>query len=97
LLALKLSALILLEHTNFHATSCARCLEECIAGAEYWDVHLESQPPDHMRDRILNFLAAHARAEVHAERWHERGPREHTSRTGRGVIMGATTQGAGRA
>ena len=43
-----------------HATSCARYLEECLPGADYWDVHLESQPPDHIRDRILDFLATHA-------------------------------------
>jgi pimeloyl-ACP methyl ester carboxylesterase len=66
LLALKLPALILPGHTDFHATSCARYLEECISGAEYWDVHLESQPPDHIRDRILNLLATHASAGVHA-------------------------------
>jgi hypothetical protein len=30
-------------------------------------VHLESQPPDHhIRDRILDFLATHAGAGVHA-------------------------------
>jgi pimeloyl-ACP methyl ester carboxylesterase len=66
LLALKLPALILPGHTDFHATSCARYLEECISGADYWDVHLESQPPDHIRDRIRNFLATHASAGVHA-------------------------------
>jgi pimeloyl-ACP methyl ester carboxylesterase len=66
LMALKLPALILPGHTDFHATSCARYLEECLAGAEYWDVHLESQPPNLIRDRILSFLSAHARAEVHA-------------------------------
>jgi hypothetical protein len=47
LLALKVPALILPGHTNFHATSCARYLEECLPGAEYWDVHLESQPRAH--------------------------------------------------
>jgi pimeloyl-ACP methyl ester carboxylesterase len=64
LLALKLPALILPGHTDFHATSCARYLEECISGADDWDVHLESQPPDHIRDRILDFLATHASVEV---------------------------------
>jgi alpha/beta hydrolase fold len=66
LMALKLPTLILPGHTDFHATSCARYLEECIPGAEYWDVHLESQSPDHIRDRILGFLATHAGAGVHA-------------------------------
>jgi hypothetical protein len=66
LMALKLQTLILPGHTDFHATSCARYLEECIAGAAYWDVHLESQPPDGIRDRILDFFPAHAGAGVHA-------------------------------
>jgi hypothetical protein len=35
LMALKFPALILPGHTDFHATSCARYLEECIPGAEY--------------------------------------------------------------
>jgi len=35
LLALTLRALILPGHTDFHATSCARYLEECIPGADY--------------------------------------------------------------
>jgi pimeloyl-ACP methyl ester carboxylesterase len=39
---------------------------DTIPGAEYWHVHLESQPPDHIRDRILDFLATHAGAGVHA-------------------------------
>ena len=55
----KMPALILPGHTDNHATSCARFLEECIPGAEYWDVHLESQPPDLIRDRILEFLSNH--------------------------------------
>jgi hypothetical protein len=46
---------------------CARCLmDECIPGADYWDVHLESEPPDYIRDRILDFFATHASAGVHA-------------------------------
>ncbi len=64
LMSLKLPALILPGHTDFHATSCARYLEECIVGAEYWDVHLESQPPDRVRDRILAFLSAHVDAGI---------------------------------
>ena len=57
-MALKLPALVLPGHTDMHATSCARYLEECIPGAEYWDVHLESQSPDRIRDRILAFLSS---------------------------------------
>lgn len=36
------------------------------AYADHWDVHLESQPPDHRRDRILDFVAPRAGAGVHA-------------------------------
>jgi hypothetical protein len=39
---------------------------ERIPGSEYGDVHLESQPQDHIWDRILAFLSAPASAEVHA-------------------------------
>jgi pimeloyl-ACP methyl ester carboxylesterase len=49
LLALKLPALILPGHADFHATSCARYLEECIPGADYWDVHLNPNPRPHTR------------------------------------------------
>jgi hypothetical protein len=66
LLALKLPTLIPPGHTEAHATSCARYLEECIPGADYWDVHLESQPPDLIRDRILDFFATPAGAGVYA-------------------------------
>jgi hypothetical protein len=66
LMALKLPALILLGHSDFHATSCARYLEESLPGAAYWDVHLESQPPEPIQDHILTFLAAHAGAGAQA-------------------------------
>jgi pimeloyl-ACP methyl ester carboxylesterase len=36
------------------------------AYADYWDVHLESQPPDHRGDRIVDFLARRAGVGVHA-------------------------------
>ena len=64
LMALKVPAVILPGHTEAHGTSCARYLEECIPGAEYWDVQLESQDPLVIRDHILEFLAAHSPAGV---------------------------------
>ena len=57
LMALKLPAIILPGHTDNHGTSCARYLEECIPDSQYWDVHLESQSPELIRDRILEFLS----------------------------------------
>jgi pimeloyl-ACP methyl ester carboxylesterase len=58
LMALKVPAVILPGHTDNHATSCARFLEECIPGSQYWNVHLESQAPDRIRDHIHDFLLA---------------------------------------
>jgi hypothetical protein len=66
LLALKLPTLIVPSHTDFHATLCARYREECIPGADHWDVHVESQPPDHIRDRSLNFRATRGSVGAHA-------------------------------
>ena len=56
-MALKVPTVILPGHTDNHATSCARFLEECILGANCWDVHLETQPPELIRDQILAFLS----------------------------------------
>ena len=56
LMPLKVPMVILPGHTDNHATSCARFLEECILGANYWDVHLETQPPELIRHHILAFL-----------------------------------------
>jgi hypothetical protein len=64
LMALKVPSVILPGHTENHGTSCARYLEECIPGSEYWDVHLESQDPVVIRDHILAFLGNYATAGV---------------------------------
>ena len=64
LMALKVSAIILPGHTTNHGTSCARYLEECIPDSQYWNVDLESQPPELIRDHILEFLSAHTAAGV---------------------------------
>ena len=49
--------LILPGHTDFHATSCARYLEECIPGSEYWDAPVDAQTEETSSTRILEFLA----------------------------------------
>ncbi len=55
-MALKVPTVILPGHTDNHATFCARFLVECNLGSNYWDVHLESQLPELIRDHILAFL-----------------------------------------
>ena len=58
LLTLKIPALIVPGRDASHATSAARYLEECLAGAEYWDVLPAAQTEDTAPARILQFLGA---------------------------------------
>lgn len=39
-----------------HATSAARYLEECIPGAEYWDLLPDAQTEENVPDRLMEFL-----------------------------------------
>jgi hypothetical protein len=39
-----------------HATSAARYLEECLPGAQYWDVAPEQQTEASAPSRVLEFL-----------------------------------------
>ena len=39
-----------------HATSAARYLEECIPGAEYWDLLPDEQTEDNVPPRLIDFL-----------------------------------------
>ncbi len=57
-MAHKEPAVILPGHIDNQATYCARFLEECILESKYWDVCMESRPPDLIRDGILEFLLA---------------------------------------
>lgn len=59
LLLLDIPALIVPGSDASHATSAARYLEECIPGAEYWDMPVKSQTPDATAQRVLDFLAKH--------------------------------------
>lgn len=63
LLRLDIPALIVPGHDESHATSAARYLEECLPGAQYWDVPVASQTADTAPARLLDFLAA-ARGEA---------------------------------
>jgi pimeloyl-ACP methyl ester carboxylesterase len=56
LLQLRIPALVIPGHDESHATSAARYLEECIPGAQYWDVPVDGQTEQTAPARILQFL-----------------------------------------
>ena len=57
LMRLNIPALVVPGRDAAHATSAARYLEECIPGAEYWDVPVAEQTEAATPPRILEFLA----------------------------------------
>jgi pimeloyl-ACP methyl ester carboxylesterase len=57
LMRLKVPALVVPGRDAAHATSAARYLEECIPGAEYWDMPVADQTEAATPGRILEFLA----------------------------------------
>ena len=56
LMRLSVPTLVVPGHDESHATSAARYLEECISGAEYWDVPVEAQTEEAAAARLLDFL-----------------------------------------
>ncbi len=56
LMRLDIPALIVPGRDNFHATSAARYLEECLPKSEYWDVPVEKQTEDVTAARVIEFL-----------------------------------------
>ena len=58
LLSLGIPALVVPGQDASHATSAARYLQECLPGAEYWDVPVSGQTGQTAPARILPFLAA---------------------------------------
>jgi pimeloyl-ACP methyl ester carboxylesterase len=56
LMRLDTRALIVPGQDNFHGTSAARYLEECLPKAEYWDLPVEAQTEENVPARILEFL-----------------------------------------
>ena len=56
LLRLSIPTLIVPGGDASHATSAARYLEECIPGAEYWDVPAAAQTEANAPQRLLEFL-----------------------------------------
>ncbi|HEY2134823.1 MAG TPA: alpha/beta hydrolase [Xanthobacteraceae bacterium] len=56
LLRLNIPALVVPGRDASHATSAARYLEECLPGAEYWDVPVAGQTEETTPRRLLEFL-----------------------------------------
>jgi pimeloyl-ACP methyl ester carboxylesterase len=56
LMRLAIPALVVPGHDNFHGTSAARYLEECLPRAEYWDVPVAEQTEQNTPARVLEFL-----------------------------------------
>jgi hypothetical protein len=58
LMSLDVPALIVPGQDASHAPSAARYLQECLAGAAYWDVPVALQTAGNAPDRVLEFLDA---------------------------------------
>ena len=56
LMRLDIPSLIVPGADDFHATSAARYLQECLPASEYWDVPVESQTAENAPQRVLDFL-----------------------------------------
>ena len=56
LLRMSIPALVVPGRDESHATSAARYLEECIPGAQYWDVPVAGQTEESATARVLDFL-----------------------------------------
>jgi pimeloyl-ACP methyl ester carboxylesterase len=56
LMGLSVPAWIVPGRDESHATSAARYLEECIPGAEYWDVPPAEQTEDSANPKLIEFL-----------------------------------------
>ena len=58
LLRLDIPCLVVPGNDASHATSAARYLEECLPGAEYWDMPPAEQTADNAPSRVVQFLDA---------------------------------------
>jgi len=58
LLGLDVPTLVVPGQDSSHATSAARFLQECLSGAQYWDVPVEEQTEVSAPARVLDFLAS---------------------------------------
>lgn len=60
LMQLDLPSLIVPGADNFHATSAARYMQECLKGSDYWDATPEEQTEETAPKRVIDFLLAHS-------------------------------------
>jgi len=58
LMLVDIPTLIIPGNDDFHATSAARYLNECIKNSEYWDVRAKDQTEENAPKRIMDFLDA---------------------------------------
>lgn len=58
LMSLDIPSLVVPGNDQFHATSAARYLHECLTGSEYWDKPTEEQTEANAPQRVLDFLTA---------------------------------------
>ena len=56
LMTLNIPCLIVPGNDDFHATSAARYLQECLNGSEYWDMPVDDQMEENAPKRVLDFL-----------------------------------------
>jgi len=56
LMNLNIPSLIVPGADDFHATSAARYMQECLNGSEYWDVPADRQTEQNAPRRVLEFL-----------------------------------------
>jgi hypothetical protein len=56
LINLNIPSLIVPGNDDFHATSAARYLHECLGGSEYWDIAVDQQTEENAPKRVLGFL-----------------------------------------
>ena len=66
LMRLNIPTLVVPGKDASHATSAARYLEECIAGAEYWDIAPAAQTEANVPQRLLEFLDRISKGVQHA-------------------------------
>ena len=55
-MTLDIPSLIVPGADDFHATSAARYLQECLSGSEYWDMPVNDQTEEKAPRRVLDFL-----------------------------------------
>lgn len=56
LMTLNIPSLIVPGADDFHATSAARYLQECLSGSDYWDMSVNDQTEENAPRRVLDFL-----------------------------------------